>query len=118
DVGRDVPFVPGEPAPGAAETRHDLIEDEQDTVSVAYLADRAQVAIGRRDDAVCAGDRLEDDRGHCVRPLILKYLFEVRPTRADRAGGHVVGDGLAPWSGRTAAGVGSEHAHDAGKAWF
>src|SRR5216110_1083480 len=82
--------------------------DQQDPVPVADLPDRLQIALGRDDDAVCPGDRLEDDRGDGVRALVLEDLFEVRPAGADRAG---VG-----MSRGTAVGVRIEHAHDAGNA--
>ena len=108
DVGDDVPVLAGEPAAGAAEAGHHLVEDQQDAVPVADLADRLQVAVGRRDDAVRARHRLEDDRGDGVRPLVLEDLLEVRRARADRARIGV--------AGRTAVRVRVEHAHDAGHA--
>ena len=72
DVRDDVPVVAGEPAARAAPARHHLVEDQQDPVAVADLADRLQVAVRRDDDPVRPGDRLEDDRGDRVRPLVLR----------------------------------------------
>ena len=60
DVRHDVPVVDREPLAGAAEAGHHLVADQQDPVPVARLADRLQVAVGRDDHAVRAGDRLED----------------------------------------------------------
>ena len=48
DVGHDVPVLAREPPAGAAEAGHHLVEDQQDPVAVADLADRLQVAVGRR----------------------------------------------------------------------
>ena len=65
--GHDVPVLAREPAPGAAEAGHDLVEDQQDAVPVADLADRLEIAVGRRDDPVRPRHRLEDHRGDRVR---------------------------------------------------
>ena len=54
DVRDDVPVLAREPPPGAAEAGHHLVEDQQDPVAVADLADRLEVAVGRRDDPVRA----------------------------------------------------------------
>ena len=70
---------------GAAEAGHHLVADQQDAVAVADLADRLQVAVGRDDDPVRAGDRLEDDGGDGVRALVHEDLLEVRAAGADRA---------------------------------
>ena len=72
---------------------------------VAGLADRLQIAVGRDDDAVRADDRLEDDGGDGMRPLVLEDLLEVRPARADGA--------RIGMAGGAAVGVGVEHPHDA-----
>src|SRR4051812_766967 len=47
-VGGDVEQVGGEPLAGASESGHDLVQDEDDAVLVADLADTGEVA-GRRD---------------------------------------------------------------------
>ena len=75
---------------------------------VADLADRLQVAVGRDDDPVRPGDRLEDHGGDGVRALVLEDLLEVRRAGADRA--------RVGMAGRAAVGVRVEHAHDAGEA--
>ena len=72
---------------------------------IADLAHRAQVAVGRHDDAVGAGDRLEDDGGHRVRPFVLQDLLQMRAARAHRT--------RIRMAGRTAVRVRIEHAHHA-----
>ena len=47
----------------AAETRLDLVGDEQHVVPRADLAHRAEVALGRDDDAGLALDRLDEHGG-------------------------------------------------------
>src|SRR5262245_40551726 len=62
DVGDDVPVLDAEPLARPAEAGHHLVGDQEDSVLVAHLADRLEVAVGRDDDAVRPGDGLEDDR--------------------------------------------------------
>ena len=108
DVGDDVPVVAGEPLAGAAEPGHHLVEDQQDPVPVAGLADRLQVAVGRDDDPVRADDRLEDDGGDRVRALVLEDLLQVRRARCrpgtDRDGRRGSGRCTGRASGRRRAG--------------
>src|SRR5919197_2135571 len=85
DVGDDVPVLTGEPATGPPEAGHDLVENEQDAVPVADLADRLQVAVRRRDDPVRPGDRLEEHGGNGVRTFVLEDLLQMRCARADGA---------------------------------
>jgi len=54
----------GERRAESAETRNDFVEDEQDAVSIADLADAIEVAFGRYEHACRAGNGLEDHRGH------------------------------------------------------
>ncbi len=75
---------------------------------VADLADRLQIAVGRDDHPVRAGDRLEDHGSDGVRALVLEDLLEVRAAGADRA--------RIGMAGRAAIGVRVEHPHDAGQA--
>ena len=105
DVRDDVPVVAGEPLAGAAEAGHHLVQDQQDSVPVAGLSDRLQVAVGRDDDPVRADDGLEDDGGDRVCALVLEDLLEVRRAGADRA--------RIGMAGRAAVRVRVEHAHDA-----
>src|SRR5439155_488328 len=74
----------------AAEAGHHLVADEHDPVPVADLTDRLQVAVGRDDDPIRPGDRLEDHGGDGVRALVLEDLLQVR-----RAGAHGAGIGMA-----------------------
>ena len=92
--------------PDASPARHHLVEDEEDPVLIADLADRLEVAVGRVDEAVRADDRLHDHGGDRVRALVLEELLEVRPARADRARVGVPGG--------AAVRVRVEHAYDAG----
>ncbi len=105
DVRDDVPVLAGEPPAGTTEARHDLVENQEDPVPVADLADRLQIARRWRDDPVRAGHGLEDHRGDRVRALVLEDLLEVRRARADRARIRV--------TGRTAVRVRIEHPNDA-----
>ncbi len=105
DVRDDVPVLAGEPAAGAAEARHHLVEDEQDPVAVAHVADRLEVAVRGRNDAVRPRHRLHEHRGDGLRPLVLEDLLEVRRARAD-------GTGVRMPRG-AAIGVRVEHADDA-----
>ncbi len=122
DVGDDVPVLAGEPAACAPEADHDLVEDQQDAVAVADLADRPQVAVGRHEDAVRPRHRLHEDGGDGVRPLVLQDLLEVRAAGTDRTGARVRvrnGQALASRmrvSRRAAVWVRIEHPHDAGEA--
>ena len=76
DVGHDVPVVHGEPLARAAPPAHHLVGDQHDAVARAQLAHALQVAVGRDQDAVRAGDRLDDERRDRVRPLQLDRLLE------------------------------------------
>ena len=110
-----------EPAPGAAEAGQDLVEDEQDAVAIADLADRREVAGRRHEDAVGAGHGLEDHGGDRLRPLVLQDLLQVRTAGGDGAvvgvpGGRVEGVSAVPvvdMPGGAAVRVRVEHAHDA-----
>src|SRR5207247_2649428 len=106
DVRDDVPVVTREPASRAAEAGHDLVEDEQDSVAVADLADGLKVAVRRRDDSVRTGDRLEEHRRDRLRAFVLEDLLEMRRARADWTGIRM--------PGRAAIRVRVEHADDAG----
>ena len=85
DVRHDVPVLAREPLARAPEPGHHLVEDEDDAVPVADLADRLEVAVRRDDDAVRPRDRLQDHRGDVLRALVLEDLLEVRCAGADRA---------------------------------
>jgi hypothetical protein len=62
DVRQHVPFLGGEAGAQAPEAGDHLVEDEQDAVLVADLAQALEVALGRRQDARGARDRLHDHR--------------------------------------------------------
>src|SRR5579884_1542979 len=77
------------------------ISDQQDAVLPADPPHALEVAGGRDDDAIGAGDRLHDHRRHGLRVLVLEDLLEVWPAGADRTRIGV--------SGRAAVGIGIEH---------
>ena len=77
---------PVRPKPG-----HHLVEDEQDAVPVADLADGGEVARRRHEHAVGAGDGLEDHRGDGLRALVLQDLLQVRTAGGDGAVAGVTG---------------------------
>mmetsp|Transcript_6064 Transcript_6064/g.24216 ORF Transcript_6064/g.24216 Transcript_6064/m.24216 type:complete len:373 (+) Transcript_6064:1199-2317(+) len=62
-VGRDAEGLRAERVAGAAEAGDDLIEDQQDAVLVADLAQPLQIALRRNQHAGGAGHRLDDDGG-------------------------------------------------------
>ena len=105
DVGHDVPVLACKPLPRPPESGHHLVEDQEDPVAVADLANALQVAVGRHDDAVRAGDGLEDDRRDGVRTFVLENLLQMRCARADRT--------RFGMSRRAAIGVRVERPHDA-----
>ena len=70
-VGRHAERLGGEHLAGAADAGDDLVEDQQDVVPVADLAQDRQVLLGRVDDAAGVADRLDHDRGHRGRVLHL-----------------------------------------------
>ena len=77
EIGHDVPVIHAEPPAGAAESRHDLVADQQDAVLVAQRAHALQVAVGRNEDAVGAADGLEDERRDVFRALELDDFLEI-----------------------------------------
>src|SRR3990172_9560908 len=76
-IGHDAPMIHGEPLTGPAEPAHDLVTNQQDLVAIANGPDTRQIAVGRHDDPVCPGYRLDDDGGDRLGPLIRDDLLEV-----------------------------------------
>ena len=66
DVGRDAGVLVREPPAGATESGLDLVEDQEQVVAVAPLADALQVSGGRGDDADLAHHRFEHHRDRLV----------------------------------------------------
>ena len=62
-VGHDAVALGGERRAEAPEAGDDLVEDQQDAVFVADLAQALEIALGRRQDAGRARHRLDDHRG-------------------------------------------------------
>ena len=74
DVGHVAEVVAGEHRPDPPERADHLVGDEQHVVLVADLPHPLEVAGRRREAAAGVLDRLEEDRGHGVRPLELDRL--------------------------------------------
>eukprot|EP00179_Madagascaria_erythrocladioides_P001226 CAMPEP_0198307382 /NCGR_PEP_ID=MMETSP1450-20131203/272_1 /TAXON_ID=753684 ORGANISM="Madagascaria erythrocladiodes, Strain CCMP3234" /NCGR_SAMPLE_ID=MMETSP1450 /ASSEMBLY_ACC=CAM_ASM_001115 /LENGTH=480 /DNA_ID=CAMNT_0044009961 /DNA_START=38 /DNA_END=1478 /DNA_ORIENTATION=+ len=73
-----VRVLEAEPAARAPEAVHHLVANEHNAVLVAQLAQAAQVARRRANEAVGARDGLDDDGGHGVRALGVEQLAHVR----------------------------------------
>ena len=71
-------MIDREPLAGAAEAGHHLVADHQDAVLRAQLAHALHVAVGRHEDAVGAGDGLEDECRDRLRPFELDHFLEHR----------------------------------------
>ena len=68
-IRHHVPVIDGEPFARPPEAGHHLVGHHQDAVLVAQLADALQVSVGRDEDAVRAGDGLEEEaRRSCSAP--------------------------------------------------
>ena len=63
DVGRDAGVLIGEQVAGAADAGLDLVEDQQQPVVVAQLAQGAQERVRHHPHAALAHDRLDQDGG-------------------------------------------------------
>ncbi len=101
DVGDHAPFLGGKARAQAAESGDHLVEDEEDAVLVAELAQALEVALGRRQHAGGARDRL-DDHGRDGRSVVdiddaQQLVGEVRAPRGLAAAvgllGEIVGRG-------------------------
>jgi hypothetical protein len=78
EVRHDLPVVDGEPLAGAAETGHHFIGDHQYAVLVAELAYALHVAVGWNENAVGAGDGLENEGCDGLRAFELDDFFDHR----------------------------------------
>ncbi len=68
-VGDHAELLGGEAGAEAAEAGDDLVEDQQDAVLVADLAQPLEIALGRRQVAGRAGAGLDDDGGDVRRVM-------------------------------------------------
>ena len=75
-VGHDAEIVRREVGAHAPEAGDDLVEDQQDAVLVADLAQPLQVALGRDQHAGRARDRLDDDGGDGRGVVQIDEAFE------------------------------------------
>src|SRR5205085_9113399 len=80
-VGNDAPVVDCKPAARAAEAAHHFVADHLDPVAVTQLAHALEVAIGRDQDAVGAGYRLEEEAGDRLGPFQPDRLLELAQCR-------------------------------------
>ena len=64
DVRPDAGALVREPGSGAADPGLHLVDHQQRAVCGGDLAGRGEVAVGSRDHAGLAEDRLQEDRGH------------------------------------------------------
>ena len=85
DVRRHTPVLEGEPLPGPAESRDDLVGGEEHIVPVADLADAREVVIGRDDDTADPDHWLGEKHGDGVGAFAQDGLFE----RGRRQSGNV-----------------------------
>src|SRR5262249_54367615 len=69
---------------GATERSNDLVEDQDDVMLVTKASQRRQVVAWRNDHAGGHQDRLSDERGNRLGPLVLNdVLDKARIGRAD-----------------------------------
>ena len=83
DIRRDTEALRGEGMAQAPEAGDDLVENQQDAVLVADLAEPLEIALGRRQHAGRTGHRLDDDGGN-GRSIVQRHhaLEVVRQMRA------------------------------------
>src|SRR5947207_2916217 len=106
-------MIGGEPFSGSAEAAHHFVADEEDSVTIADLAQALEIAIRRDDDAVRSCDRLDENRGDGLRSFVHQCLFDLVEAATRE---HLVAVALA--IEMAAVFVGIEKANDAGKSWF
>ena len=99
DVRRHAEFLRGERRAGAAEAGDHLVEDQQDAVLVADLAQALEIALRRNQHAGRTRDRLDDHRGdrRCVvqRDQPLEIVGELGAVRRQAARERVARRGRA-----------------------
>ena len=79
-------FVGGERRAESAEAGDDFVEDEEDAVAVADLAQPLEIAVGRNEHAGRSGDGFDDHRGDRVAAVVANDLLERVGEAARRAG--------------------------------
>ena len=100
DVRFDPVVLAGEPGPGATESGDHLVDDQQDVVAVADLADAPEIRFRRSLHAVRLHDRLGDERRHVVGAFMLDLpLQKVGTEREVRLFVHAERVAVAAWSG-------------------
>ena len=84
-VGRNAKLLGGKCRAGAAEARDHLIENQQDPVAVADLAQALQIPARRDQHTGGTGDGLDDHRGNVGRIMQrhqpLELIRQLRPVR-------------------------------------
>ena len=75
-VRHDAELLGGERRAESAEARDDFVEDEQNAVAVADLAQPLEIALGRNEHARRSGNRLDDDRGDGLGAVLGDHVLE------------------------------------------
>lgn len=93
DVRRDPEFLGAAHGAHASEAGDDLIEDQQDVVLVAYLAQALEIAHWRRQHAGRACHRLDDDGGD-VGGIMQRDQLQQLIGALGAGPGHAGGEGI------------------------
>ena len=93
-IGRDAEIIGGERRAEPAEAGDDFVEDQEDAVLVAQLAQPLQIALRRRQHAGRAGDRLDDDGGDGFGAMQRHQPFEI-VGEFGAVSRHLLGEGVA-----------------------
>ena len=83
DVWNDALVIGAEPAARATKAGHDLVEHEEDPVTIAERAQAPEVAVWWDEHPRRARDRLDQNCGDVLRPLVPDDLFHVRESFLD-----------------------------------
>ena len=93
DVGRHAEKLRAAVLAHAAKAGDDFIEDQQDAVLIANLAQALQIALGRHDHARRASHRLDDHGGDVGGVVQLDELEQLIGQRHAARGGHAAREG-------------------------
>ena len=100
DVRFDPVVLAGEPGPGATEPGDHLVDDQQDAIAVADLADAPEIRLRRGLHAVRLHDRLGDECRHVFRAFMLDLPLQIVGTEREvRLFFHAERVAVAAWTG-------------------